>query len=77
MSIVISKQKLIIPILKQTADGKSFSYLTPKLWNSLPNIAREADTLCQFKSRLRTYLFNLAHTLKIIHPYYSNQLNDY
>ncbi len=54
---------LIIPrISKSTADGRSFSYLAPKLWNNLPNTVREADTLCQFKSRLKTHLFNLAYT---------------
>ena len=55
---------LIIPrISKSTAGGRSFSYLVPKLWNNLPNIVREADTLLQFKSRLKTHLFNLAYTL--------------
>ncbi len=54
---------LIIPrISKSTAGGRSFSYLAPKLWNNLPNTVREEDTLCQFKSRLKTHLFNLAYT---------------
>ncbi len=54
---------LIIPrISKSTAGGRSFSYLAPKLWNNLPNTVREADTLCQFKSRLKTHLFNLVYT---------------
>jgi len=54
---------LIIPrISKSTAGGRSCSYLAPKLWNSLPNIVREADTPFQFKSRLKTHLFNLAYT---------------
>ncbi len=49
--------RLIIPrISKSTAGGRSFSYLAPKLWNNLPNTVREADTLCQFKSRLKTHL---------------------
>ncbi len=51
---------LIIPrISKSTAGGRSFFYLAPKLWNNLPNSVWEADTLCQFKSRLKTHLFNL------------------
>ncbi|XP_051759449.1 uncharacterized protein LOC127517607 [Ctenopharyngodon idella] len=55
--------QLIIPrISKSTAGGRSFSYLAPKLWNNLPSIVREADTFCQFKSRLKTHLFNLAYT---------------
>ncbi len=54
---------LIIPrISKSTAGGRSFFYLAPKLWNNLTNTFREADTLCQFKSRLKTHLFNLAYT---------------
>ncbi len=48
---------LIIPrISKATAGGRSFFYLAPKLWNYLPNTVREADTLCQFKSRLKTHI---------------------
>ncbi len=54
---------LIIPrISKSTAGGRLFSYLAPKLWNNLPNTVQEADTLCQFKFRLKTHLFNLAYT---------------
>ncbi|KAL0150320.1 hypothetical protein M9458_054428, partial [Cirrhinus mrigala] len=54
---------LIIPrISKSTAGGRSFSYLAPKLWNNLPYNVWDADTLCQFKSRLKTHLFNLAYT---------------
>ncbi len=47
---------IILRISKSTAGGKSFSYLAPKLWNNLPNTVREADTLCQFKSRLKTFI---------------------
>ncbi len=54
---------LIIPrISKSTAGGRSFFYLASKLWNNLPNTVREADTLCQFKYRLKSHLFNLAYT---------------
>ncbi len=54
---------LIIPrISKSTAGSRSFFYLAPKLWNNLPNTVRKADTLCQFKFRLKTNLFNLAYT---------------
>jgi len=55
--------QLVIPrISKSTAGGRFFSYLAPKLWNSLPNIVRETDTLCQFKSSLKTHIFDLAYT---------------
>ncbi len=49
-------------ISKSTVGGRSFSYLALNLWNNLPNTVWEADTLCQFKSRLKTHLFNLAYT---------------
>ncbi len=49
-------------ISKSSADGRSFSYLAPKLWTNLPKAVWEADILCQFKSRLKTHLFNLAYT---------------
>ncbi|KAA0722921.1 hypothetical protein E1301_Tti013651 [Triplophysa tibetana] len=50
--------QLVIPrISKSSAGERSFSYLAPKLWNILPCTVREADTLCQFKSRLKTHLF--------------------
>ncbi len=54
---------LITPrISKSTAGGRSFFYLVPKFWNNLPNTVQDADTLCQFKSRLKTHIFNLAYT---------------
>ncbi len=54
----------IIPrISKSTAGGRSFFYLAPKLWKNLSNSSvLEADILCQFKSRLKTNIFNLAYT---------------
>ncbi len=55
--------QLIIPrISKSTAGGRSFFYLASKLWNNLSNTVREADTICKFKSRLKTHLFSLAYT---------------
>ncbi len=48
-------------ISKSTACGRSFFYLVPKLWNNLPNTVRGANRLCQFKSRLKTHLFNLVY----------------
>ncbi len=54
---------LILPrISKSTTGSRSFFYFASKLWNNLPNAVRKADTLCQFKSRLKTHLFNLAYT---------------
>ncbi len=45
---------LVVP--KSTKGGRTFSYLAPKLWNSLPDNVRGSDTLSLFKSRLKTSL---------------------
>ncbi len=52
---------LVVPrIAKSTKGGRTFSYLAPKLWNSLPDNVRGSDTLSLFKSRLKTHLFRQA-----------------
>ncbi len=52
---------LVVPrIAKFTKGGRTFSYLAPKLWNSLPENVRGSDTLSLFKSRLKTHLFSQA-----------------
>ncbi len=59
---------LIIPrISKSTAGGRSFFYLAPKLWNNLPNTVQEADTLCQFNSRLKTIYLTWRTLNTLIH----------
>ncbi len=47
-------------IAKSTKVDRTFSYLAPKLWNSLPGNIRGSDTLSPFKSRLKTHLFSQA-----------------
>lgn len=37
-----------------------FSFAAPKVWNSLPLSLREIDSLSLFKTRLKTYFFNIA-----------------
>ncbi len=52
---------LVVPrIAKSTKGVRAFSYLAPKLWNSLPDNVRGSDTLSLFKSRLKTHLFSQA-----------------
>ncbi len=52
---------LVVPrIAKSTKGGRAFSYLAPKLWNSLPDNVQGSDTLSLFKSRLNTHLFSQA-----------------
>ncbi len=52
---------VVVPrIAKSTKGGRAFSYLAPKLWNSLTDKVRGSDTLSLFKSRLKTHLFSQA-----------------
>ena len=44
----------------KTVGERSFSYLAPKIWNSLPSELRDAPTLSQFKTSLKTFFFNQA-----------------
>ncbi len=45
---------VVTRIAKYTKGGRTFSYLAPKLWNSLPDNIRGSDKLSLFKSRLKT-----------------------
>ena len=59
----LNSRLLVIPrISRSTKGGRAFSHLAPKLWNSLPDIVRGSDSLSQFKTRLKTHLFNQAFT---------------
>ncbi|XP_070400467.1 uncharacterized protein, partial [Nothobranchius furzeri] len=54
---------LVVPrISKLRMGGRSFSYQAPLLWNQLPALVREADTLSTFKNRLKTFLFDRAYS---------------
>jgi hypothetical protein len=46
---------------KTVTYGRSFSVISPKLWNSLPDDVRNSSTAAQFKSRLKTHLFQSAY----------------
>lgn len=45
---------------KKTQGQRSFSYIGPVTWNSLPLSVRDSDTPTQFKSSLKTHLFRSA-----------------
>ena len=40
---------------------RAFSVAAPKLWNSLPQHVRTADSLQIFRTRLKTHLFDMAY----------------
>ena len=58
-SLRSSNEKLLkIPKRNLKSFGqRSFSFMAPSLWNSLPTTLRNVPTLSQFKSQLKTFLF--------------------
>ena len=61
-SLRSSKEKLLkIPKRNLKSFGeRSFSFMAPSVWNSLPADLRNLPTLSQFKSNLKTFLFTHA-----------------
>ena len=57
-----SQQRLLYIKRFRTRYGKrAFSYIGPKLWNQLPLEMRTVDSLPNFKTLLKTYLFRKAY----------------
>ncbi|KAL5251598.1 hypothetical protein ACHWQZ_G017091 [Mnemiopsis leidyi] len=53
--------KLVIPSRSSKGFGdRSFSSIGPRFYNALPDSVRKSDTVDQFKSSLKTYLFGLS-----------------
>ena len=56
-----TKRLLIVPKSPTTTYGdRAFSIAAPKLWNNLPDSEKYAETVKQFKSLDKTYLFKEA-----------------
>ncbi len=54
-----SSELLCVPRFRLSSmGGRSFSVTAPKLWNSLPLALRTVTSFSEFKSKLKTYLFN-------------------
>ena len=54
----INETKLVVPKSKTVMYGdKSFACAAPKLWNSLPNELREAESVGMFQKHLKTFIF--------------------
>ena len=47
-------------VKKKSAGQRTFAYRAPFLWNRLPSVIREADSVELFKGKLKTHLYNLA-----------------
>ena len=53
---------LTVPrISKHSAGGRAFSYRAPFLWNGLPTHVRDANSVLNLKSLLKTHLFSGSH----------------
>ena len=54
-----SKQLLREPVSqnKNKSEDRAFSFVAPKLWNSLTDSVRNAVSLDSFKKKLKTHLF--------------------
>ena len=53
-------QRLKVPVVKlKTFAARSFSVVAPQWWNELPNNIKQSDNVEMFKSKLKTYLFDL------------------
>ena len=54
----INETKLVVPKSKTVMYGvESFASAAPKLWNSLPNELREAESVGIFQKHLKTFIF--------------------
>ena len=55
----LTYKKLLIPFMRRkTFAQRSFSVAAPALWNGLPLNIKQASTLDQFKSLLKTHSFH-------------------
>ena len=62
-----SKTKLILEVpatKRHIFTERSFSVYSPKLWNTLPDSAKESETTDTFERNLKTFLFTKAYYWK-------------
>ena len=52
-----SSQLLSVPRSLNALSDRAFYVVAPKIWNDLDPFVREAETLCVFKKRLKTFYF--------------------
>ena len=52
-----TKNLLEKPVPSLSFGKRAFTFSGPEIWNSLPDSVKSSDSLCTFKSRLKTHLF--------------------
>ena len=55
-----SSLDFIVPRTRTKFGDRVFSVAGPIVWNSLPESVRSAETLANFKRKLKTYLLNIS-----------------
>ena len=53
------RNELHVPKFNKKLGARAFCTAAPYIWNKLPASIRECDTINSFKSKLKTFLFNL------------------
>ena len=59
------QSRLVEPLTHKKYGERAFSVAGPKLWNALRDDVKRAETVCSFKSKLKTYLFKKAYNLVV------------
>ena len=49
--------QLVTETRRLTSSGFSIKFTGPKIWNDLPNTLRNANSLEEFKSKIKSFLF--------------------
>lgn len=57
------QSRLREPLIHKKYGERAFSVAGPKLWNALRDDIKKAETVCTFKSKLKTFLFQKAYQL--------------
>ena len=57
------QSRLVEPLTHKKYGERAFSVAGPKLWNALRDNVKKAETVCSFKSKLKTLLFQKAYNL--------------
>ena len=67
---------LKVPGIGSSYGERAFPHTAPKLWTELPTLLRKTDSIKEFKSKLKTYLFESAHPDKWLSTNFSYHPSD-
>ena len=60
------QSRLVEPLTHKKYGERAFSVAGPKLWNALRDDVKKAETVCSFKSKLKTFYFKKHITFSIM-----------